>query len=98
MTAQPFMASAPLGSTASMPKPTSPDPAVLASMHAPDQSLLSRLWQAYRQHRNAARIRNLAVDIEPRLLEDVGAPPWLINESIVRRQLERLRNADYIRW
>ncbi|MFD4841260.1 hypothetical protein ACFWP0_27410 [Achromobacter sp. NPDC058515] len=73
-------------------------PAVLETAQAPDQGLLARLWRAYCKRRSEARLRNLATDMDPHLLEDVGAPSWLINETTLRRDLTRLRNADYMRW
>lgn len=70
----------------------------LEAAQAPDRSLLARIWNAYRVRRNAARMRNIAQDMEPHMLDDVGAPQWLINEASVRRDLSRLRPIDYIRW
>lgn len=64
----------------------------------PDRGFLVRIWLAYRRRRNEARLRNLATDMDPHLLQDVGAPEWLINETTVQRDLARLRNADYMRW
>ena len=72
--------------------------AVLETSQAPDHGLLARLWNAYRAHRNVARMRNIAQDMEPHMLSDVGAPEWLVNEAAVRRELTRLRNVDSIRW
>lgn len=87
-------ATAPAGTA---PAPTAPVP-VLEAAQAPDCSLLARIWNAYRTRRNAARMRNIAQDMEPHMLDDVGAPQWLINEASVRRDLSRLRHVDYIRW
>lgn len=87
-------ATAPAG-TASAPMAPVP---VLEAAQAPDCSLLARIWNAYRARRNAARMRNIAQDMEPHMLDDVGAPQWLINEASVRRDLSRLRHVDYIRW
>lgn len=81
--------------TAPVVKPSVP---VLEAAQAPDRSLLARIWNAYRARRNAARMRNIAQDMEPHMLDDVGAPQWLINEASVRRDLSRLRHVDYIRW
>lgn len=82
---------------ATAPAPAAPVP-VLEAAQAPDCSLLARIWNAYRARRNAARMRNIAQDMEPHMLDDVGAPQWLINEASVRRDLSRLRHVDYIRW
>ncbi len=86
--------SAPVGTSPAVPA----TPAVLETAQAPDRSFLTRIWHAYCARRNTARMRNLAKDMEPHLLSDVGAPPWLINEASVRRELSRLRHIDYIRW
>lgn len=86
--------SAPVGLSPAL----SATPAVLEAAQAPDRSFLTRIWHAYRAWRNTARMRNMAQDMEPHLLSDVGAPPWLINEASVRRELSRLRHIDYIRW
>jgi len=92
-------ATAPAGTApaGTAPAPTAPVP-VLEAAQAPDCSLLARIWNAYRTRRNAARMRNIAQDMEPHMLDDVGAPQWLINEASVRRDLSRLRHVDYIRW
>ncbi len=86
--------SAPVGLSPALPA----TPAVLEAAQAPDRSFITRIWHAYRAWRNTARMRNMAQDMEPHLLSDVGAPPWLINEASVRRELSRLRHIDYIRW
>lgn len=85
------------GPAATAPAPAAPVP-VLEAAQAPDCSLLARIWNAYRARRNAARMRNIAQDMEPHMLDDVGAPQWLINEASIRRDLSRLRHVDYIRW
>lgn len=74
------------------------EPAVPEPAQAHDQGFLARIWLAYRRRRNEARLRNLATDMDPHMLEDVGAPNWLINETTLQRDLARLRNADYMRW
>ncbi|UIP22463.1 isoleucyl-tRNA synthetase [Achromobacter deleyi] len=74
------------------------EPAVLVPASVPDQGFLARIWLAYCARRNEARLRNLATDMDPHMLEDVGAPDWLINETTLQRDLTRLRNADYMRW
>lgn len=74
------------------------EPAVLETALAPDQGPLARLWRAYCKRRSAARLRNLATDMDAHLLKDVGAPAWLINETTLQRDQARLRNADYMRW
>ena len=71
---------------------------MLEAAQAPDRGLLARIWKAYLARRNAARMRNMAKDMEPHMLNDVGAPQWLVNEASVRRELARLRHVDYIRW
>ncbi|MFJ3465433.1 isoleucyl-tRNA synthetase [Achromobacter spanius] len=43
-------------------------------------------------------MRNVAQDMESHMLNDVGAPQWLVNEATVRRELTRLRHVDFIRW
>ncbi|EHK68171.1 hypothetical protein KYC_00990 [Achromobacter arsenitoxydans SY8] len=56
------------------------------------------IWRWYRNWRRDARMRNLAAEMDVHQLQDVGAPEWLVNEATVKRDLERLRNTDYIRW
>lgn len=60
--------------------------------------LLAKLWVAYRRYRNIRRLRNLPAELDVHLLEDVGAPAWLVNEVTVDRDLRRLRDVDYLRW
>jgi len=68
-------------------------------MPAPGQAgLFSLLWAAYCQWRFQSRLRNLAADMDPHIMKDMGVPEWLVHESTVQRQLERMRNADYLRW
>ncbi|WP_234015705.1 hypothetical protein [Achromobacter spanius] len=96
--------SAPTASLPAAPATVAPSPeasspvAVLEIAQAPDRGFLTRLWNAYLAHRNAARMRNIAQDMEPHMLNDVGAPQWLVNEATVRRELTRLRHVDFIRW
>ncbi|WP_231570330.1 hypothetical protein [Achromobacter sp. RTa] len=59
---------------------------------------LAKLWSAYRKYRNVARLRSLAGELDEHMLQDVGAPNWLINEVSVNRELTRLRDANYLRW
>lgn len=60
--------------------------------------VLGRIWAAYRKHRNEARLRSLAKELDEHMLRDVGAPNWLINEATVARDLTRLRDVNYLRW
>lgn len=75
-----------------------PQPAALELAQAPDQSLLARIWLAFCKRRNEVQLRNLAKEMDPHMLADVGAPSWLVNECSLQRDLARLRNADYLRW
>ncbi|WP_315138233.1 hypothetical protein [Achromobacter marplatensis] len=59
---------------------------------------LGKLWAAYCRRREASRLRNLAVDMDPHILQDVGAPSWLVNETTLQRDLARLKHTDYMRW
>ncbi|SSW73809.1 hypothetical protein AVE30378_06156 [Achromobacter veterisilvae] len=59
---------------------------------------LGRIWAAYRKHRNEARLRSLAKELDEHMLRDVGAPNWLVNEAAVERDLTRLRDVNYLRW
>lgn len=96
---QPLPAAAPATSTPAASAPgAAATVAVLETAQAPDRGLLARLWNAYLAHRNAARMRNIAQDMDPHMLNDVGAPQWLVNEATVRRELTRLRHVDFIRW
>ena len=56
------------------------------------------LAAAYRKRRNEARLRHLAADLDEHMLQDLGAPNWLMNEAAVKRDLARLRDVDYLRW
>ncbi|MBO1017016.1 isoleucyl-tRNA synthetase [Achromobacter sp. SD115] len=56
------------------------------------------LAAAFRKRRNEARLRHLAADLDEHLLQDLGAPSWLMNEAAVKRDLGRLRDVDYLRW
>lgn len=99
MTAHPLMTPSPMIGAPRRSTPSAPEPAAaLESAQAPDRSFVARLWHAYCARRNAARMRNIAQDMEPHMLSDVGAPQWLINEASVRRELTRLRTVDFIRW
>ena len=98
MTAQPYMPPSPLVGAPRKPMAAREPAAVLESAQAPDRSLIARLWNAYRTRRNVARMRNIAEDMDPHILSDVGAPQWLVNEVTVRQELTRLRDIDFIRW
>lgn len=73
-------------------QPAAQDPAI-----APP-GLFRKLCAAVRLWRSEARIRNMAADMDPHILQDVGAPEWLVNETTLQRDLNRMRNADYMRW
>lgn len=60
--------------------------------------LVSRLWRAYREWRSERRLRNLAENMDPHLLRDVGAPEWLVNQSSVEESLKRITRIDPLRW
>ncbi|WP_332613322.1 isoleucyl-tRNA synthetase [Achromobacter sp. ESBL13] len=60
--------------------------------------LLALLWAAFQLWRMQSRVRKLAADMDPRIMEDVGVPDWLVHETTVHRDLARLRNVDYLRW
>ncbi|CAB3926039.1 hypothetical protein LMG26858_05815 [Achromobacter anxifer] len=79
----------------SMPKP---DAAPAVEFAVPRRSLIAMLFEALRQRRNKARMRKLAADLDEHMLQDLGAPSWLMNEAAVKRDLARFRDADYIRW
>lgn len=99
MTAHPAMSSSPLIGARHRTSSPAPEPvAVLECAQAPDRGFIARIWDAYCARRNAARMRNMAEDMEPHMLSDVGAPQWLVNEANVRREFARLRSVDYIRW
>lgn len=72
--------------------------AALEAAQAPNRGVVARIWRAYCNWRRDARMRNMAAEMDAHQLRDVGAPEWLVNEATVKRDLERLRNADYIRW
>lgn len=59
---------------------------------------LGKLWAAYCKRRAESRLRNLAADMDPHILQDVGAPSWLVNETTLQRDLARLKHTDYMRW
>ncbi|MBB1628343.1 isoleucyl-tRNA synthetase [Achromobacter sp. UMC71] len=60
--------------------------------------MLSRLWHAYRQRRAEAVLRNLADEMDAHMLEDVGAPQWLVNETTREQALKRITSIDNLRW
>ena len=60
--------------------------------------LVSRLWRAYREWRRERTLRNLAENMDPHLLRDVGAPEWLVNQSSVEESLKRITRIDALRW
>ncbi|WP_255468314.1 isoleucyl-tRNA synthetase [Achromobacter sp. UMC71] len=60
--------------------------------------ILSRLWHAYRQRRAEAVLRNLADEMDAHMLEDVGAPQWLVNETTREQALKRITSIDNLRW
>lgn len=64
----------------------------------PTGNWFARLWAAYRKRRADARLRNLAADMDLHILQDVGAPNWLVNETTRERDLARLKHTDYMRW
>ncbi|MBB1594846.1 isoleucyl-tRNA synthetase [Achromobacter sp. UMC46] len=59
---------------------------------------MGKLWAAYRKRRAESQLRNLARDMDPHILQDVGAPNWLVNETTMQRDLARLKHTDYMRW
>jgi len=75
-----------------------------AAERAPEQPASSRtgffewVWSAYRKRRDEARLRNLATELDEHMLQDVGAPEWLINEATADRERLRRRDVDYLRW
>jgi len=60
--------------------------------------LFALLAAAFRKRRNEARLRHLAADLDEHMLQDLGAPSWLMNEAAVKRDLARFRDVDYLRW
>ncbi|WP_254241734.1 hypothetical protein [Achromobacter pestifer] len=69
-----------------------------AEQAAPQPGFFAMLAAAYRKRRNEARLRHLAADLDEHMLQDLGAPRWLMNEAAVKRDLARLRDVDYLRW
>ncbi|WP_223264899.1 MULTISPECIES: isoleucyl-tRNA synthetase [Achromobacter] len=82
--------------------PVSPSfPATASGGHPsfqPGAGLVPLLWAAFRLWRVQSRMRNVAADMDPRIMQDVGVPEWLVHETTVHRELARLRNVDYLRW
>ncbi|CAB3918331.1 MAG: hypothetical protein ACWGIK_16325 [Achromobacter pulmonis] len=60
--------------------------------------ILLRLWRRYRQRRAHAVLRNLAEEMDPHMLADIGAPQWLVNQSTANRALTRRVGVEYLRW
>lgn len=108
MSAQPCIASSSLFEPAAKPSQQVPAPsAALASVavtaDAPHKTramggLLGKLIAAVRQWRLKTRMRNQAADMDPHIMQDIGVPDWLVNETTLHRELSRLRDADYMRW
>ncbi|WP_419340776.1 hypothetical protein ACM1PE_20195 [Achromobacter sp. PD1] len=78
--------------------PAQPVAAQPAELAAPRAGFIAMLAAAYRKRRNEARLRQLAADLDEHMLQDLGAPGWLMNEVAVKRDLARLRDMDYLRW
>ncbi len=80
--------------------PSIPMPGAAPSVEpaAPRSGFFAKLIAAFRKRRNEARLRQLAADLDEHMLKDLGAPRWLMNEAAVKRDLARLRDADYLRW
>jgi hypothetical protein len=36
--------------------------------------------------------------MDPHIMQDIGVPDWLVNETTLHRELSRMRDADYMRW
>lgn len=85
--------SVPIGAQGERPQNTSQQDAAGRS-----GGWLGKLWAAYCKRRAESRLRNLAADMDPHILQDVGAPNWLVNETTLQRDLERLKHTDYMRW
>ena len=60
--------------------------------------LVSRFWRAYREWRRERTLRNLAENMDPHLLRDVGAPEWLVSQSSVEESFKRITRIDALRW
>lgn len=98
--------SAPFGTPRQSVPAASPQPASMGGTQmeatqneAPSTgNWFARLWAAYRKRRADSRLRNLAADMDPHILQDVGAPNWLVNETTRERDLARLKHTDYMRW
>lgn len=75
-----------------------PGAAPVVEAAAPRRGIIAVLVAALRQRRNKARMRRLAADLDEHMLQDLGAPCWLMNEAAVKRDLARFRDTDYIRW
>lgn len=78
--------------------PAQPVAAQPSELAAPRAGFIAMLAAAYRKRRNEARLRQLAADLDEHMLQDLGAPGWLMNEVAVKRDLARLRDVDYLRW
>lgn len=86
----------PVRSEAAMSAPAMPVPPTADA--ALPTGLASRLWRAYREWRRERTLRNLAENMDPHLLRDVGAPEWLVNQSSVEESLKRITRIDPLRW
>jgi len=75
-----------------------PVAAPCAKPAAPRLGFFAVLAAAFRKRRNEARLRHLAADLDEHMLQDLGAPNWLMNEAAVKRDMARLRDVDYLRW
>lgn len=88
--------SLPVRSESVMPAPAIPAPPTADA--ALPAGLVSRLWHAYREWRSERTLRNLAENMDPHLLRDVGAPEWLVNQSSVEESLKQITRIDPLRW
>lgn len=82
----------PMASTVGAPS------ADLATAIKPPLGLFGKLCAAFHEWRVERRMRNLATDMDPHIMQDVGVPDWLVNETTVQRELSRIRNTEYMRW
>ena len=82
----------PMASTVGAPS------ADLATASKPPLGLFGKLCAAFHEWRVERRMRNLATDMDPHIMQDVGVPDWLVNETTVQRELSRIRSTEYMRW
>lgn len=80
---------------------TAVNPSGLVVELAPQSSsvpFIVNLWRNFWDRRARTRSLGLVASLDRHILRDVGAPPWLVNQTTVQNELQRMRDREYLRW